>query len=131
MIDENDRRSLLRLLGGEAGADERRRIEARLAAEPELRLAQRRLEAVWSRLDPPAEVPEPDLADEVMARVREAEPVAPPWVRLAAAAALAAGIALGVGIGRLETLAGLEGDEPTLAERYLEAVTALAAEVPE
>jgi anti-sigma factor RsiW len=99
---------LMRLLHGELPADEARALRARIFAEPELTRAYRRLELTWQGLSlpPPAPAP-PGFAGRVMAHVRRrsaAAPLtwsaAPRWARAAAAAALVAGAALGVGVGR-------------------------------
>ena len=130
MSDEREMQDLLRYLHGEMSPEERRRIEGRLAVEPELRAARERLERSWNGLElPPAATP-PGFSSLVMERISSAEPEAPGWARLAAAAALAAGIALGVGIGRVPadddlalTLAA--PPVPSLAERYLTALEEL------
>lgn len=136
MSDEHDTRILLRRLCGELSPDEERRLAARLAAEPELRAAAERLERDWRGLELPAGPAPTGLVDEVMARVEAAEPEAPAWARLAAAAALVAGVALGMGIGTMpppravpEELAvpSLE----TLADSYLAALEELEREVGE
>jgi anti-sigma factor RsiW len=102
---END---LLRLLHGELAPDEAREVRARMGREPELAEACSRLERTWQSLEPPPASPvPPEFAGRVMAQVRSRpapEPLswsaAPFWVRAAAAAALVAGAALGVGVGR-------------------------------
>ena len=136
MIEERDTRDLLRRLCGELSADERRRLEDRLAEEPELRAASERLERDWSGLELPPETAPPGFSDAVMARISAAEPEVPAWARLAAAAALVAGIALGVGIGRVPPDEELAYDPtgsgaPTLADSYLAALAELDEEVPE
>ena len=102
---END---LLRLLHGELAPDETRELRARMRREPELAEAYGRLERTWQGLEPPPASPvPPGFAGRVMAQVRsQAAPepfswsAAPGWVRAAAAAALVAGAALGLGVGR-------------------------------
>ena len=136
MIDERDERTLLRRLCGELTPDEERRLEARLAAEPALRTAADRLEREWHGLAGPEEGAPPGFAAEVMARIAEAEPEAPPWARLAAAAALVAGIAVGMGIGPVlprEELPEELAAPPleTLADSYLAALEELEREVAE
>ncbi|HSF41616.1 MAG TPA: hypothetical protein VLT87_17590 [Thermoanaerobaculia bacterium] len=97
---------LMRLLAGELPADEARQLRARLWREPELAAAFERLERTWNGLSlpEPAPVP-PGFSGRVMARVRQESPglswtAAPAWVRALAAAALLAGGALGLGLGR-------------------------------
>jgi anti-sigma-K factor RskA len=101
--------NLVRLLHGELAPDEARELRGRIRREPELAEAWRRLERTWRDLEPPppsAAVP-PGFASRVMAHVRSQErpgslswSAAPGWVRAAAAAALVAGAALGIGVGR-------------------------------
>ena len=92
-------REMLRRLAGEPGAGQ---TPAGPAAE--------RLAALWERLEPPPPAPAPPgFAGRAMARVREE--AAPPagrsaglgtaWARAAGAAALAAGIVAGAGLGRV------------------------------
>ena len=136
MIDERDERTLLRRLCGELTADERRRLDARLAAEPALRAAAERLERQWNGLEEAAPVAPAGCADEVMARLAADEPEAPAWARLAAAAALVAGIALGVGVARVPPVDGLPDEIAgppleTLADSYLAALAELEREVSE
>jgi anti-sigma factor RsiW len=97
---------LMRLLSGELPEDEARQLRTRIRREPELAADFERLEQTWTglALPEPAPVP-PGFSSRVMARVRS-EPsglswtAAPAWVRAAAAAALLAGAALGLGLGR-------------------------------
>ena len=136
MTDERDTRTLLRRLCGELSPEEERRLEDRLAAEPELRAAADRLEGEWSGLEAPAGEAPAGFADEVMARVTAAEPEVPPWARLAAAAALVAGIALGAGIASVPPPEGLPEELAappleTLADSYLAALEELEREVGE
>jgi anti-sigma factor RsiW len=125
---------LLRLLGGELPADRERALRDRVASDPELAAAYRRLESAWEglALPPPGPVPI-GFSGRVMARVRElpgggaAETptsvswaAAPRWVRATAAAALLAGVLLGAGLGtrrapdERHALAGV----PALTESY-------------
>lgn len=135
MSDERHTQTLLRRLRGELEPEERRRLEARLAAEPRLRAAAERLERTWSGLElPPTSVPA-GFSAAVMERISVAEPEVPAWARLAAAAALVAGIAVGMEIGRLAPEPvlpeGLAATSPTLAEHYLDALAELGEEVDE
>lgn len=106
----HDTEELVRLLAGELPPERAAALSARLAREPELDAAWRRLEAAWRAAEPPPGAPvPPGFAREVMARARrEAEgapalswALAPLWVRAAGAAALAAGIVAGAGLGTL------------------------------
>jgi hypothetical protein len=108
MMNRRLEMDLMRLLHGELPEPRARELRERLAREPELADGYRRLEAVWGRLDlPPAAPPPLGFAGRVIARAREAQAgkiswaLAPTWVRTTAAAALAAGLAVGVGIGTL------------------------------
>jgi anti-sigma factor RsiW len=99
---------LIRLLHGELPAGEARDLQVRLLREPELAAAYARLERTWRGLEPPPAAPvPPGFTGRVMARVRSEKPAgslswtaAPGWVRATAAAALLAGAALGIGVGR-------------------------------
>lgn len=97
---------LMRLLSGELPEDEARQLRTRIRREPELAADFERLERTWTglALPEPGPVP-PGFSGRVMARVRsEASGIswtaAPAWVRAAAAVALLAGAALGLGLGR-------------------------------
>lgn len=99
---------LIRLLHGELSPGEARELRARMGREPELAGTWRRLERSWQGLElPPASAAPPGFAGRVMARVTS-QPApgslswsaAPVWVRTTAAAALMAGAALGIGVGR-------------------------------
>ncbi len=141
-MSEKLHKDLMRLLHGELPAAEARALRERLSREPELAAAYRRLEGAWHGLEapPPSAVP-PGFAGRVLAWV-EAEEArrsaadlgwleAPAWVRGAAVAALAAGLALGVGIAWqgtaqenglfLEAEAGLADDYWSALEIALEA----------
>ena len=147
----HDTEELMRLLAGELPPERAAALRARLAREPELAAAWRRLEAAWRAAEPAPGAPvPPGFAREVMARARreaEGAPVlswalAPLWVRAAGAAALAAGIVAGAGLGTLRRPAerpaaasrgrgrrrsGAGGEEdgflaPSLAEEYLAAL---------
>jgi anti-sigma factor RsiW len=104
----DDERALLRRLRGELPEAEARELDRRTATDPELAGARRCLEAAWQALDLPAPggAP-PGFGARVMARVREdvarreAAGRLATWPgRLAAATALVAGIALGIGGAR-------------------------------
>jgi anti-sigma factor RsiW len=108
---------LLRLLSGELPPDQVRALRERLAREPELAAAFRRLESAWARLELPPPSPVPlGFAGRVMARAREMPQTridgapgkgagtlswaaAPTWVRASCAAALLGGVLLGAGLG--------------------------------
>lgn len=106
-MTHQDERRLMRLLHGELGADERRRLETRLERDEELRRRFAALRAGWESLDEPAfaGVP-PEFRAGVLAAARRLRgeelswSAAPLWVRAGAAAALVVGIGLGVGVGR-------------------------------
>jgi len=99
---------LMRLLHGELPADEARALRARIFREPELAEAYAKLEQTWQGLAlPPASPVPPGFTGRIMAHVRSKTgpgslswSVAPGWVRAMAAAALVAGAALGIGVGR-------------------------------
>jgi anti-sigma factor RsiW len=104
---------LLRLLNGELPAAREQELRRRLAREPELAAAFRRLERAWEGLALPPPTPVPlGFGGRVMAQVRELHAdgapagtgslswaAAPRWVRAMAAAALLAGVVLGAGLG--------------------------------
>lgn len=133
---------LMRLLHGELPESRARELRDRMERDPELAAAYARLARTWEGLElPPAAPAPPGFAQRVAARAREqrsAGPVswaaAPGWVRAAAAAALVAGTALGVGAGSwiyrgpaaLEeppaAAAPVDALETTLAESYWDAV---------
>ncbi len=107
-------RQLMRLLHGELEADRARKLEERLASDPGLAARHRRLAAAWEGLEPPpAEAVGGGFTARVMAAARRTEAgelswsPAPAWVRLAAAAALVAGLVLGASFGT-----GLSGPDP-------------------
>jgi anti-sigma factor RsiW len=99
---------LMRLLHGELPAEEARALRARIFREPELAALYDRMERSWQGLSlPPAAPVPPGFAGRIMARVRSRSApgslswsAAPGWVRATAAAALVAGAALGLGVGR-------------------------------
>lgn len=97
---------LIRLLHGELPPGRARELRVRLEREPELAEACARLEKTWNGLELPPPAPVPlGFAQRLTVRAREQDgaiswATAPGWVRAAAAAALATGIALGAGAGR-------------------------------
>jgi hypothetical protein len=111
---------IMRLLHGELPEERARELRARIAREPELAAVLARLERTWSGLElpPPAAAP-PGFAQGVLARARRegrdrgdlSWAAAPRWARAGAALALAAGLTLGAGAGRLL------GGSPDLPER--------------
>ena len=126
---------LLRLLNGELPAAREQQLRRRLASEPELAAAFRRLERAWEGLElpPPTPVP-PGFGGRVMAQVRERHAAAgapaaagslswaaaPRWVRATAAAALLAGVLLGAGLGTrgVSEERRSSGGVPALTESY-------------
>jgi anti-sigma factor RsiW len=96
---------LMRLLHGELPEEKARALRQRMAHDPALAEAFRRLEASWEGLSlPPAAPAPPGFAGRVMARARVEKTGlslrgAPAWVRATAAAALVAGTVLGIGVG--------------------------------
>jgi len=129
------RLELLSLLQGELDEESARRLRKTLAADEELRSELDRLQTVWQSLELPSPDPAPDgFAARVVARAFESEAaLVPVWFRdtslgrLATAAALAAGIALGVVVAYPQQTstesADWFSDEPTLAESYWQAVS--------
>lgn len=136
---------LIRLLHGELPPERTRELRERLAAEPELAGAYQRLERTWNGLDLPPAAPVPaGFSGRVMAHARSLPPparglswsAAPTWVRATAAAALIAGAALGVGVGRswpvsetaaaepssAATVSSLSGSEYNLADGYWDVI---------
>lgn len=108
-VRRRDRDELQRLLQGELPAAKAERLRARLAREPELAAALRRMEVTWELLElPPAAPAPPGFAARVAARAAEERrsgaetaPFRPAWARAMAAAALAAGIIAGASVGWL------------------------------
>jgi anti-sigma factor RsiW len=109
---QKDRADLLRLLHGELSAAAEARLRDRLAREPELAAALRRMEVTWDLLELPPAAPAPSgfaarvaarAAEQGRSRTGEAEsaPFRPAWARAMAAAALTAGIVAGAAVGWL------------------------------
>jgi anti-sigma factor RsiW len=101
---------IMRLLHGELPEERARELRARIAREPELAAASARLERSWTGLElPPPPTAPPGFAQSVLARARRqgsnrgdlSWAAAPSWARAGAALALAAGLTLGAGAGRL------------------------------
>src|SRR6185295_5272024 len=104
---------LMRLLHNELQADEARALRARIFREPELQALYDRLERTWQGLSLPPASPVPaGFTGRVMAHARSQASgslswsATPGWVRATAAAALVAGAALGLGVGRTWPAAG-------------------------
>jgi ferric-dicitrate binding protein FerR (iron transport regulator) len=132
---------LMRLLHGELTDDEARHWRRRIEVEPDLARRWAQLEPLWSGL----ELPQPAAADPALrraVRARLRRPVdsgssawrlSPAWSRVAAAAALATGIGLGMVAAPQSLVSGDEAlfnqVEPSLAESYWLAMTADEAEV--
>ncbi|HEX7186203.1 MAG TPA: hypothetical protein VF756_30540 [Thermoanaerobaculia bacterium] len=133
---------LMRLLHGELPEGRARELRDRMERDPELAATYARLARTWEGLElPPAAPAPPGFAQRIAARAREQRSggalswtAAPGWVRAAAAAALVAGTALGVGAGSWihRSPAALEESpevsaseatfETTLAESYWDAI---------
>jgi len=133
---------LMRLLHGELPAGQAAALRARMEREPELAAAWARLENAWSGLElPPAAPAPPAFAQRVLAQARRQPGLswsaAPRWARATAAAALVAGLALGLGAGKLaggarssqDTDSALAisavGGSPSLAETYWDSLADL------
>lgn len=108
---------LMRLLHNELQADEARALRARIFREPELQALYDRLERTWQGLSLPPASPVPaGFTGRVMAHARSQASgslswsATPGWVRATAAAALVAGAALGLGVGRTWPAAGGGGE---------------------
>ena len=109
-ITQDEQRQLLRLVHGELTSAAAATLRQRIAQEPPLAAAYQELEATWNDLAlPPVAAVPTGFARRTAARVLERateSPLAPPrwatapWpVRATAAAALVAGVLLGVGVG--------------------------------
>jgi anti-sigma factor RsiW len=130
---------LMRLLHGELPESQARGLRERMAREPELAAAYARLARTWEALELPDPAPAPvGFAARVAARARrEAHArarlswgLAPPWVRTAAAAALAVGVVLGAGLS-LRTLGeDASANPPGIVDSYLALVSDSAVPAP-
>lgn len=105
-------RRLIRYLHGELPPAEVQKLRAELAADPALQARLAELHRLWQGLQAPPPTPAPfgfvprlqRLADEKRASTGDSllgVSGAPAWARALVGAALAAGIALGIGLGRL------------------------------
>lgn len=119
-MNEQAERQIVRAVTGELSAAELAELRRRLAADPDLAAAERRLARAWSELDLPAEAPPLGFATRVMAAVRSQRAASsagwsalPRWAKAAAAVALAAGIALGAGLGFGASAASADSGEAT------------------
>ncbi|HXT22831.1 MAG TPA: hypothetical protein VN923_18940 [Thermoanaerobaculia bacterium] len=112
MRDRAADRRLMRYLHGELPAEQVRQLRAELAKSPALQARLAELHRLWQGLQPSAPTPAPFGYVPKLTRLAEQKRVtvatralgwsaAPPWVRAMAAAALVAGVALGVGLGRM------------------------------
>jgi anti-sigma factor RsiW len=141
---------LMRLLHGELPPERARELRERLAAEPGLAGAYRRLERTWNGLELPPAAPAPaGFSGRVMAHARSLPKglswsAAPVWVRATAAAALIAGAALGAGVGgswpasevaspdsSSATVSSLSGSEYSLADGYWDVIEDATSGSPE
>src|ERR1700724_2782151 len=135
-VQDVNKWQLLRLLQGELPPERASALRERLAREPKLAAAWRRLESAGEGLTRPPAAPVPlGFSGRVMARVREqaagtTRPLdtnaiswaaAPTWVRATCAAALVAGVLLGAGLGsrgRLDERQRTADSVPALTESY-------------
>ncbi len=112
MRDRAADRRLMRYLHGELPADEVRQLRAELARDPALQARLAELHRLWQGLQPSPPTPAPFGYVPKLQRLAEKRRVetvtsalgwgaAPPWARALAGAALLAGTALGVGLGRM------------------------------
>ncbi len=141
-MNRRDEKLLTRHLAGETTSAEESELAAKLAGDPELAMALARLRRAWTGLElpPPAPAP-PGFAGRVRVRIAglsaagELIGPAPVWARVAAAAALVAGVALGAGVGALDRVdqtandGALVGDDlgsDAIAGAYLEALAGSA-----
>jgi anti-sigma factor RsiW len=107
MMARGTEHEMTRLLHGELPPDAARELRERILREPALAAAWQRLEGTWNGLSlPPAAPVPPGFSGRVMAQARSQSASgglswrsAPGWVRAAAAAALVAGAAAGLGVG--------------------------------
>jgi anti-sigma factor RsiW len=135
VMSDQMEQQLMRLLHGELGDGEAAQLRRRIETEPDLARRFGALEALWSGLElPPVASAGAGLRRQVEARL-EGEvagdsgwQLSPAWSRLAAAAALATGIGLGMvvagGSVSVADEALFDQVEPSLAESYWLAMTA-------
>jgi anti-sigma factor RsiW len=109
-------RRLIRYLHGELPTAEVRQLRAELARDPALQARLAELHRLWQGLQVPPPTPAPFGFVPELQRIAEDRrqaagtgflgwSSAPAWARALAATALAAGVALGLGLGRLVTAA--------------------------
>jgi hypothetical protein len=139
VMSEQTELQLMRLLhgelGGELGDREASDLRRRIEMEPDLARRWAELETLWSGLElPPVASAGPGLRRRVEGRLEgeaaagSGSQLSPAWSRLAAAAALASGIGLGMvvagGSVSVADEALFDQVEPSLAESYWLAMTA-------
>lgn len=134
MRDRAADRRLMRYLHGELPAKDVRELRAELAKDPALQARLAELHRLWQGLQPSPPTPAPFGYLPKIQRLAEAKRttaatrvvgwgMTPPWVGALAAAALVAGVVLGVGLGRMPQKA-----QATVAEQT--SAAALAASSP-
>ena len=117
MRDREADRRLMRYLHGELPAAEVQELRAELARDPALQARLHELHRLWQGLKsaPPTPVPYgyvgkvQRLGEERQRRAASSAlgwGAAPPWARALAGAALLGGVAIGVGLGRMQAPAG-------------------------
>ena len=126
MRDKELDRRLMRYLHGELPAAEVQELRAELARDPSLQARLHELHRLWQGLKaaPPTPVPYgyvgkvQRLAEEQRRREGTSAlgwAAAPPWARALAGAALLGGVAIGVGLGRLQAPVGAGASAPPAA----------------
>jgi len=145
MRDRAADRRLMRYLHGELPAQDVRELRAELAKSPALQARLAELHRLWQGLQPSPPTPAPfgylpkiqRLAEQKRstAATRIAGSMAPPWVGALAAAALVAGVVLGVGLGRMPqkapaTVAQESGAVASVAGSPSSATDGVGAAVP-
>ena len=134
-MDKGTHTELLRLLHGELGDEQAQALRRRIEHDDELRSHYRQMESAWNALElPPSEPAPPGFAARVTkAAMGSDSGMVPVWFRstmlgrMATAAALAGGIALGVFLasptnGTAETIE-VFSSELTLADSYYQLMT--------